>query len=654
MDVDNGSAERLRELLLDLEQAQRRERELRIQSDAILSGLRALSEAATPDELFARVLEALREPLAFDAALVLRQRPGSPVLMCAGATDVRFIGRSWTAGRTFERIFSAGRVVVHLDTSCIAEWSEQPDEVRKDVGSAICIPLRGSRERALLICTRKETRGFQPTHEQMAKRFQPLATQALRDVERIAQIERANTDMRLVLDAVDQGLLTIDRSMCVVGETSATVHTWFGAVDAGARLPDLLARLSPQAGEQFAMYWEQVTDGFLPMECALDALPRQLTSGGRTLAIDLRVIGEESSWTRMLVIVSDITSALERERVEERAREFSTVVGRVMHDREGFITFKDDAAAMIQALVSGQIQDKDGQFRGLHTLKGNTSIIGLRTIARLAHALEDKLAEGALAPHAFDELRERWSEIEAEVAPLLRGEARRGIVVTEGEYQWLLAELSLSRTCSPIANVVSRWRHERVDVMLERLAEQARTLSARLGKGAVAASVEADELRLDAKRWQPVFAAMIHAVRNSLDHGIETEEERRAAGKPAEGRLVFREMRTESTLVLEIEDDGRGIDWAAIRRKAQDHGLQAESHEDLVDALFTDGVSTRDEISEVSGRGVGMSALREATEALGGRVDVDSIRGRGTRLRCVFAGGSARPPRRTATMPPCG
>lgn len=228
---DNDSTERLREVLLDLEQAQRRDRALRMESDALLSGLRALSEANTPEDLFLRILEALREPLAFEAAFVLRPNPSLQGLACTAATDPRFLGSAWTMGRAFTRVLHAGRVVVHLDTSNISEWCEQPDAVRRDVGSAVCIPLLGSSETALLVCTRKETRAFQPTHERLAKRFQPLATQALRDVERVAQVERTNEEMRFVLEfnraivenAAD-GIVTADKDGFIKSWNASAEH----------------------------------------------------------------------------------------------------------------------------------------------------------------------------------------------------------------------------------------------------------------------------------------------------------------------------------------------------------------------------------------------------------------------------------------------
>lgn len=643
MDDENFSAERLREVLLDLEQVQQRERKLHAESEALLSGVRALSEATTPEELFSRILEALREPLAFEAAFVLRPGATPETLTCTAATKAQFLGSSWTIGKTFARAIHAGRVIVQLDTSSASEWLAQPDLVREDVGSAVCIPLRGSLETALLICTRKESKGFQPRHEQMAKRFQPLATQALRVAERAAQVERANRDMRLVLDAVDQGLLTVDRAMKVVGETSAIVRTWFGDIDRGVTFAELLARLSPDVGRNFALAWAELIEGWMPLVCALGVLPGQVTSNGRTLAIALRPIGDEENWTRMLIVVTDVTAALERDRAEERRHELATVVTRIVRDRDEFEIFSKETSTIIESLRDGRIGDRSGQLRALHTLKGNTSMLGLLSLAKIAHELEGKLLEHALEPLAFAELAKQWAELREEFEPIVAGRGRGGIVVTETEHAWLLRELELTAAAGHISRVVGDWRYQRADVMLGRMAGQATAFAVRLGKGTPTVSVEADDLRLDPNTWSPVFAALVHVVRNAIDHGMEKEEERLAAGKRAASSLVFREKRSETGFHLEIEDDGCGIDWATVARKAEERHLPRDTHEDLVKALLVGGLSTREEATDVSGRGVGMSAVREVVDRLGGHIEVESIRGRGTRVRCVFASTSARP-----------
>jgi len=148
-------------------------------------------------------------------------------------------------------------------------------------------------------------------------------------------------------------------------------------------------------------------------------------------------------------------------------------------------------------------------------------------------------------------------------------------------------------------------------------------------------------------------------VRNAVDHGIEPREERLAGGKPENGKLSLSALLEGQVLVIELQDDGRGIAWERIRDKARSLGLPHMTREDLCEAIFADGVSTAERVSDVSGRGVGMAAIRAATQALGGSIAIESTPRQGTTFRFEFpataitrgADASHRPGARPSSSP---
>jgi two-component system chemotaxis sensor kinase CheA len=148
--------------------------------------------------------------------------------------------------------------------------------------------------------------------------------------------------------------------------------------------------------------------------------------------------------------------------------------------------------------------------------------------------------------------------------------------------------------------------------------------------------VEAGDVRLDPKRWGEFWTAFIHAIRNALDHGIENPDARIARGKEIAGLLELRAVEDERGVTIEIADDGNGIDWEAVREKAKRAGLPASTQSDLSKSLFVDGLTTATTVTDLSGRGVGMGALLQATRSLGGELTIDSTYGQGTRLRMIF------------------
>lgn len=634
MSDDSIPAERLRELLLDLEQAQRRERELRVQSEALLAGVRAITEATSPDELIAGIFRSLREPLGFDDAFVLRPAREAGVLRVAAATRGALVGAPWRIGKAFGRLLASVRVATHLDVSAIEEWTSQAPSFREGVGSALCVALRGSSEVALLVCTRRDARAFQPIHEEMARKFQPLATQAIREVERVAQVDRANRDMRLVLDAVDQGLLTLDRDGKVTGEISGVVREWFGEVEGGMSFASLVGRLSPSVAADFEMAWMQVVDDVLPLVVALDVMPSRIETATRTLVVSYRPVGSEGSWTRMLVVVSDVTAALERERTEEARRELAAVMVRMVRDRSGFAAFYAETRETVSALEQGRVGDTTAELRRLHTLKGNASLSGLSTVARIAHEIEGRLREGRGGDHPYAPLVARWNAIEEELAPLVPT-ADGGIAISEEEHAWLVEELRRAGVPPRLYATVAAWKREAVGTVLERLADQGRSLATRLDKDGVGIEIEHDPVRVDGPRYRALFAALVHAVRNAIDHGVESRVAREAAGKPSIARVRLAARQVASGLEIVVSDDGAGIDWDVVRDRAKALGLPATTASDLNAAIFHDGLTTRDDVGEISGRGVGLPALRGAALSLGGEVTIESRRGEGTTVRCI-------------------
>jgi two-component system chemotaxis sensor kinase CheA len=151
--------------------------------------------------------------------------------------------------------------------------------------------------------------------------------------------------------------------------------------------------------------------------------------------------------------------------------------------------------------------------------------------------------------------------------------------------------------------------------------------------------VEGQETELDKSLLEAIKDPLTHAVRNSLDHGIEPPDVRVAAGKDPEGTLKLRAAQEGSHVIIEVYDDGAGISVEKIRKKAVERGLitaqraSRQSDRELLQLIFVPGFSTAAAVTNVSGRGVGMDVVRTNVEKIGGKVEIDSRAGKGTTLR---------------------
>ena len=193
----------------------------------------------------------------------------------------------------------------------------------------------------------------------------------------------------------------------------------------------------------------------------------------------------------------------------------------------------------------------------------------------------------------------------------------------------------LTRCSQALQAIVMQVRMIPVEAVFLRLPRLVRDLSSKLGKQ-VELELVGQETELDRTVVDALGDPLVHLVRNALDHGFETPDERRAAGKPATGTLSISARHSGGNVVISVADDGRGVDPAVVAATAVRRGLltaeQADSLDPAraIDLLFAPGFSTRDTASDVSGRGVGMDAVRATVRAVGGEVWLTSEPGRGT------------------------
>ncbi|MCF6780732.1 chemotaxis protein CheA [Stutzerimonas stutzeri] len=172
--------------------------------------------------------------------------------------------------------------------------------------------------------------------------------------------------------------------------------------------------------------------------------------------------------------------------------------------------------------------------------------------------------------------------------------------------------------------------------VFQRFPRVVRDVCKELGKR-IELKVSGAETELDKSMVEKLTDPLLHIVRNAMDHGIESIEDRLAAGKPEQGTLALNAYHQSGSVVIEISDDGRGLDTERILRKAIDRGLvepEAQLAErDIFNLIFAPGFSTADKVTDLSGRGVGMDVVRQNIEQLRGTVDIQSSRGKGSTFR---------------------
>jgi two-component system, chemotaxis family, sensor kinase CheA len=454
--------------------------------------------------------------------------------------------------------------------------------------------------------------------------------------ERTAELETRNEAMRIVLDNVDQGLAMLNRDGSMVSERSAALGAWFGSPRPGANFGAYLGGDDEMARARFELAWDELIADIMPMELNLEQMPSMLERDGRHFTLRFKPVMHEEKIDGALLVVTDVTTELEVRAEHEKQREYVAVFERVMQDRDGFTEFAGEVNRLLGSIAAG-ITDPKEMMMAVHTVKGNTAQWGVTSVAKIAHVVESNLVEAHEMPtqDRLQEMLDAWEAVAHRFRTIL-GSAGTKIELTRSELDKLLHEVRTLIPHEEISARIERLRHEAAVNRFERMARDINRLAERLGKPAPKLVIDANDLRLPASRFASFWAATVHVLRNMMDHGIEAPEVRAAAGKPEQGTVTLRSYATPDQFVLEFGDDGAGIAWDKVAEKAAEAGLPTTTQSDLERALFEAGVSTAATVSEISGRGVGMSAVLGRCEALGGKISIRSERGKGTTFTFTF------------------
>lgn len=479
--------------------------------------------------------------------------------------------------------------------------------------------------------------------------------------ERTIEIEKLLRANKNLLNNAGQGFLSFCKNMYVHSEYSRECVRMFGKEVAGLPIAELLYPDSPEdqafIESLLEKYFQQENDrqrelylGLFPTEVTVNQLPLKIEckpidegcgeySGGLMLILtdmsEQRALETkmEQEWQCLKMAV---TVAISVELFQTVLRSFSSFANeewKAIWAEEGEMSEK--LYRMISRLH--QFKGDFGQFYLVHTPprlhEMETKLIELAKRQVLAADVESEiqsavdsmctavqqdldlmkqqLGDDFLDPkeNTVSFSKERWDAFSQQLTAYLQKEGQPG----------LLSEFASLRN-RPFAELLSRY-----DGYVARV-------SASLEKRVYPLQIEADDIWVDPDRFEKFTNSLVHVFSNAVDHGIETEEERMAQNKESWGTIQCRVRQEGSDMLLTISDDGRGVDVDSLKAIGKEKGWgDVSTEQEWLDFVFAEEVSTKQgEVSEVSGRGVGLAIVKREVERLGGTVDISTRKGEGT------------------------
>ncbi|NRA63256.1 MAG: hypothetical protein HRU19_02165 [Pseudobacteriovorax sp.] len=447
--------------------------------------------------------------------------------------------------------------------------------------------------------------------------------------------EQSHQRARMVLDSVDQGFVMVNLEGVMNDEHSLALEDIIGNPQKGHKIWEFIALKSEEASNWLEMAWFQLGMGLLPSQLILAQIPPMFKiEGDRYISIACQEVGESKNF---LVVVTDITEKVKAEQAQESQKEIIAIVHKVANYGSVFQETIDELQAIVDQ-IAAKSNDRETEKILLHTLKGSSAVSGMISIPRIVDDLESKLAEknSTLSDDDIGLLVQSWSDLMKKIEPFLASKSKLKVEVSRSDYDHLVQSVESGTPSPQLLDELGSWLREPTHMRLRQAAEAAKVMAQKLAKPDLDIEILDHGIRLEGEQWRSFWAAFSHAVRNAVDQGIEDKKERTKIGKPQNGKLTLTTEIHDGSLSISIADDGGGICWDQVKEIAKRVGLPHETKAEIEQALFYDGLTTKTVATQISGRGVGMNALKNACEELGGYIDIESTRGEGTRMTFHF------------------
>lgn len=491
--------------------------------------------------------------------------------------------------------------------------------------------------------------------------------------ERTAELSHLNTLMKALLDSLGQGFFIFDSEGKVLEISSKACESVIQKNPQGLHIWEALNQPATSV-EGIKKWMLTIFSQMLPFEDLAPLGPTHFPhSGGRK--VDLKyfpLLNSQDQMDGVVVVATDTTDLVEAQRQAEIERSTAKMIVSLVQNQRQAQSFVREAKALFQALqacLQNQTPNSNEVFRILHTLKGGAASFSIQNVVEPCHAAESLLGSssfqslesnqdvGSDMPQIADPKTVDWNKIselcktaELNFSSFL---AQNEVILGKPDrwsQRWVELPISslmqfdqlwLQRIPPPALmrkEFLSQFLLEPIEDFFSHFDAIIQMVASTEAKTILPLKLIHGSIRIWPEPYSRLFSCLVHAYRNAVDHGIETADVRAQREKPMEGMIVtrFTEISLNALPGLEIRilDDGGGIDPEKIREKLKSRGINpiGKNDQQVIQHVFDAQFSTRDSVSEISGRGVGMDAILTEAKALGGIAWVESVLGEGTSL----------------------
>lgn len=480
--------------------------------------------------------------------------------------------------------------------------------------------------------------------------------------ERTRELKELNVQMKALLDSLSQGFLIFNEAGdCLSAYSQACLKTLEKQPE-NKKIWDVLSLNSSETGS-FQKWMSILFGDFLPFEDLKALGPSKYNhSEGRVIALDFFPLMspnvDAANLRGVVLVATDITELKEAQKAAEEEKKSAQFILDIVQKQSEISNFIIEAEKLIQSIHHAThstdiVSSRDELFRWIHTLKGGSGSFTINYISDHCHEAETLLSQmkDSPSPSLIKRFIQETNGIEQSYHHFLN-EARkvlgakafsrdRYVPVKANDLKIWADQMALwSKGHSVSEYIYTNYIFEPLETYLLPYRDLIAKIAEKEEKKILPLVIECEGLHIPKESYSSLLNTFVHIFRNIVDHGIEMPHERVKAGKKEEGLVRFSAYKEDTSegqrLRLSLSDDGRGIDPQAIREKLKKQNIDASNQSDaqIIQHIFDPQFSTRQEVTQLSGRGIGLEAVHFEVEALGGKIWVESKFGSGTEF-CV-------------------
>lgn len=459
--------------------------------------------------------------------------------------------------------------------------------------------------------------------------------------ERTKELSEANTFIKTMINSLDQGLFVFNKESQIADIYTKACVNLFDQELKSKKVPEVL-NLDEKEAVNFTKWSELIFANKIPFESAKVLGPKKYTKGNVEEEDDFKhieinyypIFDTEENLKNVVAVATDKTNEILAQESFKKKDDFVTMLLKIVKNKASFISLIEESKNLIHELINFEEQDKiiNKAMIVFHTLFGGLASYNIYDLSKLARKNEDYIKSittidseseqkiKQLAGQYLESLNEFFNDT---ISKIKSGD--NIIEIEKEDLEQLRLELeNISKDASNVYKNI--FEKSRVKSFFDSYKTLVSTLSEKTEKPMQDLVIEDNGIRIDKTAYNEFFSTLIHLFRNCMDHGIEKLQKREELGKNASGKISVTANDMNNYIQIKITDDGAGINTSKVKQKLceilGEEKANMMSEEEINMAIFLPSLSTADKLTELSGRGVGMSAIKDAIDKIGGSIEL--------------------------------